>query len=122
MPGVVGLGLLEHMRDGGTMIRPDRLPDLGARPAPVGKGGVIFMSKYTPHRSSPNRTDWTTRWSLDLRYQPAGTPTGRPCYPDFVARSRADPDSVLTDYDVWDRRWGEAFETFARNPINLHRV
>ena len=51
--------------------------DAGGRMAEVDKGGVVFMSECTPHRSTPDVTDWDVRWSLDLRYQQTGTPTGR---------------------------------------------
>ena len=57
----------------------------------------------------PNTSD-TVRWSMDLRYQRTGTPTGRSFWPDFVVRSRANPDAVLKDHDTWCRRWVEALE------------
>jgi hypothetical protein len=50
------------------------------------------------------------RWSIDLRYQKTGTPTGRPFHPAFVARSRRDPASVLTDHATWCRQWMDALE------------
>jgi ectoine hydroxylase-related dioxygenase (phytanoyl-CoA dioxygenase family) len=71
------------------------------------KGSVLLMHKHTPHSSGRNTTDGV-RWSMDLRYQATGTPTGRPFHPAFVVRSQRDPNSVLTDYDVWCRRWVEA--------------
>ncbi len=42
-----------------------------------------------------------------------------PRYPDFVARSRRDPSSELTDYGEWCRLWIDAFE----NPrgVVMHR-
>jgi ectoine hydroxylase-related dioxygenase (phytanoyl-CoA dioxygenase family) len=119
MPGAWKRGYLEHQAAGGTTIRPDLLPGIPPRAVPVRKGGVIFMHRYTPHRSTPNFSD-TVRWSLDLRYQPTGQPTGRPFHPDFVARSRRDPASVLTDHAVWSRRWVEALET--SRGIQAHRV
>jgi len=74
---------------------------------PMKKGSVLFMHKLTPHGSGPNRTN-NIRWSLDLRYQRTGTPTGRAVYPDFPVLSRSNPHSVLTDYEDWDRLWAEA--------------
>jgi hypothetical protein len=62
------------------------------------------------------------RWSFDLRYQKTGTPTGRPCYPDFIARSRANPHSVLTDHQHWSNQWIEALEAEKLNPVEKHRV
>ena len=67
------------------------------------------MSRFTPHRSTPNLTD-EYRWSLDLRYQPTGQHTGRTGHPDFIARSRQDPACELSDYNEWCRLWVDAFE------------
>ena len=119
MPGVWQQGYLEHQAEGGTTIRPDLLPEIAPRPVPVRKGGIVFMHRHTPHRSTPNFTD-AVRWSLDLRYQPTGTPTGRPFHPEFVARSRAHPETVLTDHAEWSRRWAEALEN--SQGIQAHRV
>jgi ectoine hydroxylase-related dioxygenase (phytanoyl-CoA dioxygenase family) len=119
LPGVFREGFREHQAEGGTTIRPHLLPDVAARPVPVRKGGVIFMHRHTPHRSTPNRTD-RVRWSVDLRYQPAGTPTGRPFHPDFIARSRSQPATVLTDHATWSRLWQEALARPA--PRGAHRV
>jgi phytanoyl-CoA hydroxylase len=112
---------LEHQAGpGGASIRPEALPaDVAPRPVPVRRGGVVFMHRCTPHRSTPNRSEGV-RWSLDLRYQPTGTPTGRPFHPEFVARSRARPETVLTDHAEWSRRWAEALEQ--SKGIRAHRV
>ncbi len=119
MPGVWKGGYREHQAEGGTTIRPDLLPEVAPRPVPVRKGGIVFMHRYTPHRSTPNYSDHV-RWSLDLRYQPTGVPTGRPFYPDFAVRSRQHPESVMTDYAAWSRRWEEALET--AKGMKMHRV
>jgi phytanoyl-CoA hydroxylase len=119
MPGAWRRGYLEHQAEGGTTIRADLLPDTTPQPVPVNKGGIVFMHRYTPHRSTPNLTNGV-RWSVDLRYQPTGTPTGRPFHPEFVARSRANPNSELTSHAEWSRRWVEALET--SKGIKWHRV
>lgn len=119
MPGAWRRGYLEHQAEGGTTIRPDLLPEAPARAVPVRKGGIVFMHRYTPHRSTPNFTNGV-RWSLDLRYQPTGQPTGRPFHPEFVARSRRDPASVLTDHAEWSRRWEQALAS--SQGIQAHRV
>ena len=68
---------------------PDALLDLDrATPVPTRAGDVILMHKHTIHGSLPNVSD-EIRWSLDLRYNPTGQPTGRPEFPGFVARSSA---------------------------------
>jgi len=76
-------------------------------PLPVRKGGVVLFNKLNVHCSLPNRSDGM-RWSMDLRYTPAGQPSGRPAFPGFIARSRAHPESELHDYDAWVRSWEDA--------------
>ncbi len=119
MPGAWKLGYLKHQAEGGTTIRPDLLPTIPPRAVPVRKGGIVFMHRWTPHRSTPNFTDGV-RWSIDLRYQPTGQPTGRPFYPDFVARSRRNPASELRDHAEWSRRWAEALAK--AQGVQAHRV
>lgn len=119
MPGVWKQGYREHQDQGGTTIRPDLLPDTPPRPVPVGKGGIVFMHRYTPHRSTPNYSSGV-RWSIDLRYQPTGQPTGRPFHPAFVARSRTHPESVLTDHVEWAHQWADALA--ASEGVKAHRV
>src|SRR3712207_4167201 len=65
LPGVFRQGFLEHQAEGGTTIRPHLLPDVPPRPVPVRQGGVVFMHRHTPHRSTSNLTD-EVRWSIDL--------------------------------------------------------
>lgn len=89
---------------------------------PVKKGGCLMLTNLLPHGSYENRTDMV-RWSMDLRYQSAALPTnanitrlpgesqpdettGVPiaCYPpeaDFLIRSKARPDEVVTDASVF---------------------
>lgn len=119
MPGAWRRGYLQHQAEGGTTIRPDLLPDIVPTPVPVRKGGVIFMHRYTPHRSTPNFSE-DVRWSVDLRYQPTGSPTGRPFHPDFVARSRSHPETEFTDHAEWTRRWIESLES--SKGIKAHRT
>lgn len=119
MPNIWKQGYREHQAEGGTTIRPDLLPETAPCAVPVRKGGVVFMHRHTPHRSTPNFTD-DVRWSLDLRYQPTGTPTGRPFHPEFVVRSRSHPEQVLTDHAEWDRLWAEALVN--SRGVSAHRT
>jgi phytanoyl-CoA hydroxylase len=119
MPGAWKLGYLPHQAEGGTTIRPECLPNIPPKPVPVRKGGMVIMHRHTPHRSTPNYTD-QVRWSLDLRYQPTGEPTGRPFHPDFVVRSRRDPQSVLWDYAKWCSLWEQALAN--SKGMKAHRV
>ena len=118
LPSAWKFGHLTHQAEGGTTIQPDLMPEITPRAVPVGKGGMVFMHRHTPHRSTPNFSDHV-RWSLDMRFQPAGTPTGRPFHPDFIARSQSNPDAVLTDWETWNRMWAEAL---AKPSPGAHRV
>jgi len=81
---------------------------------PMKKGDVLLMHKLIPHRSIKNQTN-TIRWSMDLRYQRTGTPTGRSFYPDFITRSRTHPEFVFTDHESWSHCWEEAVKATATN-------
>lgn len=109
IPGVYQEGYRRHLKEGGTTIDPDLMPDVSPVTLECLQGDVIFMTKYTPHRSTPNNSD-KCRWSLDLRYQTTGHHTGRTAHPDFVVRSATDPNSVMDDYSEWCRLWTDAFE------------
>jgi phytanoyl-CoA hydroxylase len=109
LPGVAQQGYLRHQKEGGTTIVPDLMPDVQPRVMACRQGDLVLMSRFTPHRSLPNSSD-KCRWSLDLRYQPTGQHTGRTGHPDFVVRSRANPDSVLREHATWCDLWTDAFE------------
>lgn len=100
----------------GFGLDPRQIPGAEVVTLPMRKGDVLLMHKLTPHCSTPNQSG-RIRWSLDLRYQLIGTPTGRSFYPEFVSRSRANPGAVLTDYPSWSRQWQEAL---ARVPADQH--
>ncbi len=105
LPGVHTRGYIEHQAEGGTTVRPDLLPtQIEPITAECPRGGVIFMNKYTPHLGLHNRSAMV-RWSMDLRYQQTGMPTGRPFWPAVVVRSKANPSSVQTSYAEWCERW-----------------
>jgi len=70
---------------------------------PVGKGGVLLLHGRTPHGSEANRSD-IVRWSMDLRWNDARQPTGRPL-PGLLVRSEENP---LTTYQDWLNAWKEA--------------
>jgi len=74
---------------------------------PMQPGDVLFMHRRTQHTGMVNRSD-DIRWSFDLRYHRIGEPTGRSWFPGFVARSRKNPDSELTDAVEWANSWYEA--------------
>ncbi|MCY3957658.1 MAG: phytanoyl-CoA dioxygenase family protein [Chloroflexi bacterium] len=99
-----------HVAIPDVLLEVDRIT-----PVPTQPGDVILMTRYTCHDSLPNLSD-RCRWSLDLRYNPTGQPSGRPAFPDFVARSRRDPASELRDPEAWARLWYDARARLAAHP------
>ena len=65
------------------------------------------MHHFTPHKTGGPNVDVSgaVRWSLDLRFQRTGTPTGRPFWPQVVVRSASDPGTEQRDYEEWCERW-----------------
>lgn len=106
VPGSHRDDLLTHCPGGQVHIPDHLLTDLEpeAQPLPMKAGSVLFMHRRTVHSSLPNQSN-AIRWSFDLRYQPIGTPSGRPAFPGFVGRSSKSPESVLTDYRDWAKLW-----------------
>ena len=84
-----------------------------AVPLPVPAGGAVIFHPLTPHASLNNVSD-RFRWSFDIRYNVTGQPTGRAHFPSFVARSRAHPERVLTDWRDWRDLW-----VFARHRLSV---
>ena len=103
IPGSHREGLVTHCTTGGNHI-PDVLLNGQPRALPIRRGGVLFFHHETKHASLSNQSDGI-RWSFDLRYHPIGQPTGRPWFPGFVARSRQNPSSAVTDWRVWADLW-----------------
>ena len=90
-------------------------------PIPLNPGGVLFFHPMCKHASLDNRSD-AFRWSFDLRYNPIGQATGRPHFPGFVAQSRHNPESTLTDPEAWAQLWLDARARLAHaEGIKTHR-
>lgn len=122
MPGVAQRGHLPHQAEGGTMIVPEQLPEVPPRMLECPRGGAVFQNKFTPHRSTPNRTGGV-RWSLDVRFQPAGLPTGRPFHPAFLVRSEREPEKVVRDPAVWAAKWKKTLRELQEKPAPVaHRI
>ena len=113
--------LLPHCPQRQTSIAKGYIDPSQALPLPVGSGGAVLFHPMTPHASLPNRSDGI-RWSFDLRFNRTGQPTGRGHFPDFVARSRENPDAELRDWRAWKKMWEEARARLSRTPhIDIHR-
>lgn len=115
LPGSHRTGaLFDHCPGGpGGLGIPDQCVPAGdPTPLPMKPGSVLFMTQSTVHGSLRNLSARDVRVSLDLRYQPAGQPSGRPAFDPaaFVARSRRDPASADTDFAEWRKRWEQLRE------------
>jgi phytanoyl-CoA hydroxylase len=105
IPGSHKLGALPHRKITEVEVVPENVPKTPAPvPFPLKAGSALVLRNYIVHHALPNTSD-RIRWSLDLRYQHPYTPTGRPFYPGFIARSKMRPQAVLNDYDTWNKRW-----------------
>ena len=110
-------GLLQHCV---SATKGNHLPEKffdadRSLPVPIRRGGALFLNRKTPHSSLSNNSD-DVRWSMDLRYNPTGQATGRPEFPGFVARSRANPESELRDPVEWRQRWLDTRTRMAAHP------
>lgn len=121
IPGSHLANMLEHCPTTQLAI-PDNLFDVAsAQPLPVKSGGVVLFHPLTVHGSLSNTTS-DIRWSFDLRYNVTGDPTGRPMFPEFIARSKTVPESMLTDSAEWRNRWMEARTQLSGcEPVEIHR-
>lgn len=113
--------LLPHCPQRQTAIADGFIDTSRAKPLPVNAGGAVIFHPMTPHASLANRSD-SIRWSFDLRFNKTGQPTGRKHFPEFVARSVSDPETVLDDWRRWKSLWEEARARLSETPhIDIHR-
>ena len=113
--------LLPHCPKRQTAIADGFIDEASAVPLPVKAGGAVILDPMTPHASLPNISD-DIRWSFDLRFNKTGQPTGRAHFPEFVARSRTNPDDELHDWRKWKAMWEDARARLSREPhIEIHR-
>jgi len=73
----------------------------------VKAGAIVLLNKRTWHGAGPNQSE-RIRWSFDLRYQPPDYPTGRACFPGFLARSKTHPEKILSSAAQWQLLWHAA--------------
>ncbi len=109
VPGSHRDGIFTHCPGSaaGLEIPETVLPRHGAVSVPLEPGDLLLLHRRTAHASLSNVTD-EIRWSLDLRFNPIGQPSGRSVHPGFVARSRKDPSSELRDPVEWASLWADA--------------
>ena len=120
-PQASGQTILPHCARTQTGIADGFVDETKALPLPVKAGGAVLFHPLTPHASLTNITDGF-RWSFDIRFNATGQPTGRSHFPDFVARSRARPETELRDWRACKDQWGAARARLAQVPhIDIHR-
>ena len=109
IPGFHRRGHVRHVSDPayGTTIDPALLPADGHVSGACRPGEIVLMSQFTPHSSTPNLSQ-VCRWSLDLRYQATGSPSGRAGHPSTTVRSLRDPTAEVNDPAVWRAAWKAA--------------
>lgn len=113
--------ILPHCPKTQTAIADAFIDEDGAVPLPVSSGGAVIFHPLVPHASLPN-TSQGIRWSFDLRFNKTGQPTGRSHFPEFIARSRAAPETELRDWQAWRALWVDARARLAKQPhIDIHR-
>ena len=120
-PQTSGQTILPHCARTQTGIADGFLNESSAVPLPVKAGRAVLFHLLTPLASLTNITDGF-RWSFDIRFNATGQPTGRSHFPDFVVRSRAHPETELSDWRVCKAQWEEARARLAAVPhIDIHR-
>lgn len=120
-PQTKGQDILPHCARTQTGIADGFINENDAIPLPVKSGGAVLFHPLTPHASLINTTD-SFRWSFDIRFNATGQPTGRTHFPDFIARSRANPESELRDWHLCKTQWEDARAQLAATPhIDIHR-
>jgi ectoine hydroxylase-related dioxygenase (phytanoyl-CoA dioxygenase family) len=97
--------LHHHMGNGGIQTAHHLVPEGDAVPYEMPAGSVGVQHCHTLHRSGHNASGNTVRWSIDVRYNDARKPHGRPALPSFLFRSRERPQDVVTDHGHWVERW-----------------
>lgn len=121
LPKKADQGLLPHCPKSQTAIADGFIDMDRVVPLPVKSGGIVILDPLTAHASLENHTD-SFRWSFDIRFNRTGQPTGRAHFPEFVARSKADPEGVLTDWQAWRHSWEQARSRLSTAPhIPIHR-
>ena len=83
-------------------VHPDHLPEVEPVLVPANIGDAVLMTNLTPHRSIDNSSG-IIRWAADLRYNAPEAGDYGPQEAEFLARSRATPEDVLTDWKEFDR-------------------
>ena len=88
----VDFGLMRHCPGkelaGEIYIPEESIPKEDMVPLEAESGSLVLLHRRTVHGAGANKSNGI-RWSFDLRYQPAGTPSGRECFPSFPLSNKS---------------------------------
>ncbi|MGI9297714.1 MAG: phytanoyl-CoA dioxygenase family protein [Gammaproteobacteria bacterium] len=88
----------------GEIYIPDEAIDkTNLIPLEARSGDAVLLHRRTIHGAGANDSA-SLRWSFDLRYQPAGTPSGRDCFPSFAL----DGEDAAADGEAYRQKWRAA--------------
>ena len=123
IPGSHRESMQPHCPQSHQLGIPEKVIDVNRTKAlPVKAGGAVLFHPLTVHSSLDNISE-EIRWSFDIRFSVTGQLTGRPVFPEFVARSRRDPESELRDAERWAESWRITREKLAKDKpdLSFHR-
>ena len=96
---------------GDIYIPEELVPESSRRPLEAKAGDAVLLHRRTAHGAGANESG-SIRWSFDLRYQPAGTPTGRECFPAFPVSETGAAGAAK-----YRRQWLDARDAIIRGEI-----
>jgi phytanoyl-CoA hydroxylase len=118
MPTARGSDLIEHC-GGGLSIPESNMPPTEPMPMPMRRGGVLLLHSRTLHSALANMSSNEVRISMDLRYQPVESPTGRPQFPCFLVRGEEEAGRPVTTWEEWRAGWLDARDRLANKDAGM---
>lgn len=113
-----GFDLVEHCA-GGLSIPATEMPAVAEVPLPMRRGSVLFLHSRTLHSALPNMSGNEVRISMDLRYQPVESPTGRPQFPCFLVRGKESAGRPVATWEEWRAGWLDARDRLANRDAGM---
>jgi len=94
-------------------IKKEDLPEGEVVTCEMKLGSVLFMNDFTPHRS-PQNLSKQVRWSVDLRWQRPGKPTGMDKAGSIpLLMRKTDDPAFKPDLEGWAERNNRIFAAYA---------
>ena len=89
-----------HQKSWYLYIKDEDLPDAEIVTCEMKKSSVLWHRNTMIHRSTENHSD-KVRWSVDLRYQRPGEPTGFPEDSELPPMRKSDDPAYRLDWEAW---------------------